>query len=508
MSDQKIKRADVFDRTLKRVRHAWSEVSRSIRGGDQVINFDPDLSDEDLDRLRDFIERCLEAPAGEVSARALAARIGQSYMSLSRTGRERFLILLARDFDVNEDDIRVATRAYTECENPDLLPKLRHKLRAQLDAPRIRLLMKFNALPEGVKFLVDLREELLSLDTDKEPKLVSLTSDLKWLLSSWFDIGFLKLEQITWDSPAALLEKLIEYEAVHEIASWDDLKNRLDTDRRLFAFFHPNMPGEPLIFVQVALVNGLADNVQDLLDPTAPILDARDADTAIFYSISNAQRGLGGISLGSHLIKQVVASLKHELPHLKKFATLSPIPGFMPWLDGQLDSIGLIAFNDKEQKKFEDLAEKLGLEPDLRAFMSVPGWYRHPEIAEVLEPPIKRLCAYYLSLKREGSNKVVNSVAHFHLSNGAVIKRLNWLGNTSEKGIAHSAGIMVNYLYDLDSIYQNSEAYSHAGEIAMSYAVKVSAEKLVKEIRYMRPGRAIPESLATVFRPTDLDHSS
>jgi len=489
MSDPKTKRADFIDRTLKQLRHTWSDVSRSIRGGDQVINFDPDLSTDDLGRLRDLIERCLEAPAGEVSARALAARIGQSYMSLSRAGRKRFLMLLAKDFGVNEDDIRVAMRAYTECEDPELRPKLRRELRRQLDPPRIRLLTQFNALPEGVKFLVGLRAELLSLATDKEPKLLSMASDMKWLLSGWFDIGFLKLEQITWDSPAALLEKLIEYEAVHEIASWDDLKNRLDTDRRLFAFFHPSMPGEPLIFVQVALVNGLADNIQDLLDPTAPILDARDADTAIFYSISNAQRGLNGISLGNHLIKQVVASLKQELPHLKKFATLSPIPGFMAWLAGQLDTIGLTACNDREKKVFEGLARKLGLDPDLRSFVSLPGWYNNPEIAAALEAPLKRLCAYYLNLKREDSNKVVNAVAHFHLSNGAVIKRLNWLGNTSGKGISRSAGIMVNYLYDLDSIYQNSEAYSHTGEVAMSYPVKTSLDKLVKEIQYKPPVR-------------------
>ncbi len=482
MNDQKIKRADFLDRTLKQLRSTWSDVSRNIRGGDQVIHFNPNLSDEDLGRLHDLIERCLEAPSGEVSARALAARIGQSYMSLSRAGRERFLILLATDFCVDEDDIRVAARAYTKCKVPELLPKLRRELRTQLDAPRIRLLTQFNALPDGVKFLVDLREELISLNTEKNPRLLGLTSDLKWLLSSWFDIGFLKLEQLTWDSPAALLEKLIEYEAVHEIASWDDLKNRLDTDRRLFSFFHPSMPGEPLIFVQVALVNGLADNIHVLLDPTAPILDAREADTAIFYSISNAQRGLVGISLGNHLIKQVVASLKQELPHLKKFSTLSPIPGFMAWLDAQLDTTGLTAFNDREKKTLEGLARKLGLDPKLRSFMGVPGWYKNPEIAGALEAPLKRLCAYYLNLKREGGVNVVNSVAHFHLSNGAVIARLNWHGNTSDKGIARSAGIMVNYLYDLDSIDQNSEAYSHTGEVAMAHAVKVSVEKLTKEI--------------------------
>lgn len=496
MNDQKSMRADFIDRTLKQLRQTWSEVSRSIRGGDQGINFDPDLSDVDIGRLYDLIVRCLEEPAGEVSARALAAQIGQSYMSLSRVGRKRFLILLATDFGVNEEEIRVATSAYLECTNPELQPQLRRELRRKLDAPRIHLLTQFNALPEGVKFLVDLREELLPLAKEKNPKILGLTSDLKFLLSSWFDIGFLKLEQLTWNSPAALLEKLIEYEAVHEIASWDDLKNRLDTDRRLFAFFHPSMPGEPLIFVQVALVNGLSDNIHVLLDPAAPILDARDADTAIFYSISNAQRGLVGISLGNHLIKQVVASLKQELPHLKKFSTLSPIPGFMSWLDGQMDTIGFAAFSEREKKALHGLSRKLGLDPTLRSFMGVPGWYNNPELAGVLEVPLKRLCAYYLNLKREDSTKVVNSVAHFHLSNGAVIQRLNWLGNTSDKGIARSAGIMVNYLYDLDSIYHNSEVYSHTGEVAMSHPVKTYAETLLKELRSNRPGYGAPENLA------------
>ncbi len=492
MSDQKPKRAVIFGRTLKRLRYAWSEVSRNVLGGDQIINFDPELPDEDMNRLRDLVDRCLEAPAGEESARALAARIGQSYMSLNEAGRERFLTLLATDFDVNEEDIELAISAYTQCEDPELLPKYRRTLRTQLDAPRIRLLTQFNALPEGVKFLVDLREELLSLDTRKEPKLANLTFDLKMLLSSWFDIGFLRLEQITWDSPASLLEKLIEYEAVHQIASWDDLKNRLDSDRRLFAFFHPNMPGEPLIFVQVALVNGLAGNIQDLLDQTAPSTDAHEANTAIFYSISNAQRGLDGISLGNYLIKQVVASLKRELPHLKKFATLSPIPGFTAWLDDQLDLMALTAFNNKEQKAFEEVAKELELEPELRTFLSVPDWHTQPKMVEVLEPPLKRLCAYYLNLKREGRSTAMNAVAHFHLSNGAVIQRLNWLGDTSEKGIGRSTGMMVNYLYDLDSINQRSEAYSHSGEIAMSNAVKTSAEKIIKEIERMGSASAIP----------------
>ena len=197
------------------------------------------------------------------------------------------------------------------------------------------MLTQFNALPEGVKFLVDMRAELMTM-ARRDPVLAGLELDLKALLASWFDIGFLELTRITWDAPAALLEKLIVYEAVHEIRSWTDLKNRLEADRRCFAYFHPRMPEEPLIFVEVALVQGMSDNVQSLLDEARRSAIRSTADTAIFYSISNCQRGLAGISFGDFLIKRVVDSLAAELPHVKTYATLSPIPGFRAWLDQRL----------------------------------------------------------------------------------------------------------------------------------------------------------------------------
>ena len=208
-----------------------------------------------------------------------------------------------------------------------MLFRSQRELRTALNAPRIKLLTQFNALPEGVKFLVDMRAELLRFGRE-DRGLVGLEADLKGLLAAWFDIGFLELKRITWDSPAALLEKLSVYEAVHQVRSWTDLKNRLDSDRRCFAFFHPRMPSEPLIFVEVAMVSGMAADVQALLDVKAPVIDPRSADTAIFYSISNAQRGLAGISFGGFLIKRVVDQLSAEFPKLKTFATLSPIPGF------------------------------------------------------------------------------------------------------------------------------------------------------------------------------------
>ncbi len=466
------KSSEFLDRTFSRLRSTWTEVSRSIRNNEE-FSLSADLNNDELEKLKDMINRCLQAPSGEVSARALAARIGQSYISMSTQGRGRFLSLLANDYDVDDQAVKAAIDRYLTIEDTAGLPKARAKLMNSLQAPRLRLLTQFNALPEGVKFLVDLRQELLEMNLQEDSKLACMEKDLKRLLAAWFDIGFLKLEQITWNSPASLLEKLIEYEAVHEIASWNDLKNRLDTDRRLFAFIHPNMPEEPLIFVQVALLKGLADNIQELLDPHAPITDLQSANTAIFYSISNAQRGLEGISLGNYLIKKVVASLKREFPNLKKFATLSPVPGFMPWLDAVLeDHSVVISLNKSEQQALDDAAVSLVVEPNLRTFLAMPDWHLNPTISNALKAPLMKLCCHYLLSRKGPRNKVVNPVAHFHLSNGATIQRINWLADSSEKGLIGAAGLMVNYLYDLENINVNSESYSQSGEVAMSSAVK------------------------------------
>lgn len=238
----------LLGRTLRGLSKAWSEISSSLLGRDEFA-FSPDLSDAELQTLQQLIERTLKAPAGEVSARALAAQIGESYIGLDATGRERFLRLIATGFDVNEDAILDLVNEYPQAKQDETLRAHRKKLRNALVPPRIKLLTLFNTLPEGFKFLVDMRSELLALGARNDPDLSVVESDLMELLTGWFDIGFLKLEHITWESPAALLEKLIEYEAVHEISSWTDLKHRLAPDRRLYAFFHPNMPGEPLIFV-------------------------------------------------------------------------------------------------------------------------------------------------------------------------------------------------------------------------------------------------------------------
>jgi malonyl-CoA decarboxylase len=300
--------------------------------------------------------------------------------------------------------------------------------------------------------------------------LKSLEEDLKRLLANWFDIGFLELKRITWESSAALLEKLMVYEAVHEIRGWNDLKNRLEADRCCFAFFHPRMPDEPLIFVEVALVTGMAGDILALLDEAAPIGDPQAADAAIFYSISNCQRGLAGISFGDFLIKRVVDALAQSLPRLKVFATLSPVPGFRGWLDRQAEAATEGLLLPAERAALEALDGNAG--GDLRVLLDRPGWHQADGLVEALREPLMRLCARYLLHERTASGRALDPVAHFHLSNGARVERVNWLGDVSEKGLQQSAGIMVNYLYRSADIEANHEAYRGEGRVAASAAIR------------------------------------
>jgi len=346
-------------------------------------------------------------------------------------------------------------------------------LREILQAPRIKLLTRFNALPEGVKFLVDLRADLLPLAREGAA-FKALDDDLRALLVTWFDVDFLELRQITWNNaPAALLEKLVAYEAVHEIRSWQDLKNRLESDRRCFAFFHPRMPEEPLIFVEVALVNGLAGNVQELLDESAPTQDPATADTAIFYSISNAQKGLAGISFGNFLIKRVVDRLSAEFKNLKTFATLSPVPGFVSWLDDRLAEGDAGLLSQAERKALNTIGERgRGAKGVMKELVHSTDWPDDGEKSVALRGPLLRLCARYLIEEKRRNGAALDPVAHFHLSNGARLERFNWLGDWSEKGLNQSAGIMVNYLYKLGEIEDNHERYKSTGDVSASSSAR------------------------------------
>jgi malonyl-CoA decarboxylase len=458
-------------RTRGLLRRALQDVV-NVASRDRVTPLRPDLPDDDLQTLKERIDISLSGRGGEASARGNAAQLGRYYLDLNDDGRVRFFQLLAREYAVDSEGLNRAMDNVRAAENePADYARAVDRLRECLQSPRTKLFRQFNSLSHGVKFLVDMRADLRSL-LKAHPELRPIDSELRSLLSGWFDAGFLELRHVTWAAPADLLEKLIAYEAVHEIQSWTDLKNRLESDRRCYAFFHPNMPDEPLIFVEVALVDGLAGNVQTLLDESAPTGDPQDANTAIFYSISNAQRGLSGVSFGDFLIKQVVDDLSHELPNLKTFATLSPIPGFRAWLDSRL-AAGAELLNHEQVAQLAALAGDTGGTPALQALLDRPHWHQDAETEAVLRPILLHLVAgYLLYQRRESSGTALDSVAHFHLSNGAQVERVNWLADRSDRGLQQSAGMMVNYLYALDQISDNHEAYVTGGEIPASSAVR------------------------------------
>lgn len=460
--------AQLRRKTVVGLLRTWNEIKSTAY---HVISDDvrANLPKEDMERLRKQMEMCLNSPGGEVTARAHTAELGRTYLSLTEAGHEKFLRLLATDFDVDHKKLAELAKSYSTSDDAATRQKLEIDMRQALTSPRSTILRQFTALPDGFKFLVNMRADLLPL-IGKDMKLKGLEYDLKTILSSWFDVGLLDLVELNWNSPAALLEKLIEYEAVHRVASWDDLKNRLDADRRVFAFFHNKMPTEPLIFVHVALVEGMSDNVQQLLDVKSPVFDSHKADTAIFYSISNAQKGLAGISFGNFLIKRVVSRLTEEMPNIKNFATLSPIPGLRGWLDPLLQKGDEALFAPKDAETIRRISGNKNAAQGLLSLLE-GKWAEEKSTALALKPIITRLCAHYLLEEKKGG-KPLDPVAGFHLFNGARLERLNWLGDTSPKGFKQSAGMMVNYYYKLSEIDENHEEFVEHGKIVASGAVK------------------------------------
>jgi malonyl-CoA decarboxylase len=449
--------AGLFDRAIRHIANVWRDMAAGV------------ARDED-ESVAGQMRACLSGKGGEISARNRAAKLAQTYLSVDEAGRLEFLRTLA-GFDSDAEAVAVAYQGLQAAEDEATRAAAQAKLRRALEPPRLRLLTQFSTIPDGVKFLVDLRAFLMDR-VKGDPQLAALESDLRGLLASWFDVGFLELRRITWESPAALLEKLVGYEAVHEIRGWRDLKDRLDSDRRCYAFFHPRMPTEPLIFVEVALVEGLADSVQRLLDQKAPVLDAVVTDTAIFYSISNCQRGLAGISFGNFLIKRVVDVLSAEFRNLKTFATLSPIPGFRRWLDARLHDTEKPLLSDADATALRAFVPDAETGTDaLEKILGRRGWVRDAAVNKVLDPALLRLAAHYLTAEGNG-RRAADPVAHFHLSNGARVERLNVAADVSEKGVKESAGLMVNYLYDPARIEQYHEDYAGEGKRNASAAVR------------------------------------
>ena len=414
----------------------------------QIFNAKP----APVDRVKQLAATLL-SQRGEASGAQVARELHHVLRALDADGRHSFQRYLAREFQPDEAALRAAAERYLAATTAEAAAAL---ARAS-DPPRQELLRRMNMPPGGTGALIAMRSEITAHLHD-EPELKLLDADLRHLLASWFNRGFLELRRIDWQSPAAVLEKLIAYEAVHEIKGWDDLRRRLAPDRRCFAFFHPALPGEPLIFVEVALVQGLATAMPPLLaretDEEAARAQAARADTAIFYSISNCQNGLRGISFGNFLIKQVVEELQAEFPQLKRFSTLSPVPGFRRWL---------------MQRLADGSDPATALAPELER----DGWWHDLAQSEKLRAPLLRLCARYLT--RRPSIRI-DPVARFHLGNGARLERVNWLGNDAPRGIQESFGIMVNYLYDHDSIENNHEAFVRDGTIVRSPEVDTLLE--------------------------------
>ena len=464
----------LFDRTLSNIRTAWKGIA-SRRRDAGTLSLTPDLPEAEHSKLLITIRECLDGKGGEVSSRARAALLGEVYLGLSETGRAQFLKLLAHNFCVDHSSIgELSEGLCSDCPVDEKLA-VEQSLRRKLSPPYLTLLTQFNALPQGVKFLVDMRADLLRCKRG-DAHMEMMDEILRERLSIWFDIGFLELRRLTWDAPAALLERLIHYEAVHRIDSWKDLKNRLEDDRRCFAFFHPRMPNEPLIFVWVALVTELSDNIAELLDPESQQVDPQSASTAVFYSISNTQTGLQRVSLGNFLIKRVVDELLRELPQLKTFSTLSPIPGFVKWLNEQIAEKGDALLLETEQKTWQKQQPDMGFSE----FLSAANWPDDPTTEIALEAPVVRLAAHYL-VNEKRRNRAIDPVANFHLTNGAHVERINWRGDLSEKGQRDAHGLMVNYLYKLEDIEKNHEIYRESHQVTASKTVKSLADKSLSD---------------------------
>ena len=402
-------------------------------------------SDEDIRELC----RALLRTKGEASVVTLARSTLDAFARLDDGGQEVFFAFLRNDLGPDPAALDPALERYRASPEPETAAALA----AAAEPRRQELLRLMNTAPDGTRDIVAMRVALLDV-LSRRPELKLVDDDFVHVFRSWFNRGFLELHRIDWRTPALVLEKIIEYEAVHQVLDWDDLRRRLQADRRCFGFFHPSLPDEPLIFVEVALCKGLAGSVTDLL--FGAVEPDVEADTAIFYSISNCQRGLAGVSFGNFLIKQVVRELAAEIPGLRRFATLSPIPGFRKWLIREAEQGRLPAGPDGADVALGGIEK--------------PGWSADAAPGEHLKAGLTRLCARYLLHARRGIHPL-DPVARFHLRNGARLERINWLSDPSPTGLVQSAGMMVNYVYDEAAVVANHEAFVNEGRIAHSRAV-------------------------------------
>jgi malonyl-CoA decarboxylase len=423
------------------------------------------LSPRVLRRTLTELQAIIDPKVSEVEGGRRAMGVAKWYTSATPEQRRDAWLLMSEQFAPDAGKVKAAREQYESAQGTQDEGQAEIRLRKALVSPRTRLLQRFAVFPQGMRFLVDLRAELLPL-LKSEKRLLALDAELENLFSTWFDVAFLELRRISWDSPASLIEKLIKYEAVHDIRGWADVKNRLGNDRRCYGFFHPRLPDEPLIFVEVALMDHIALSITPLIDEAALDADPAKAGTAIFYSISNTQTGLRGVSFGDSLIKRVVETLKAEFPKLKVFATLSPIPGFRAWLSRNAAAI-LQTFGEKE---LAELGRACGVQP-VTAEHFLMAAEKPLSLSE--KSPVRRTllrCAAAYLGREVVEGKPLDAVARFHLGNGARVERLNWAADPSSKGLRQSFGLMANYLYDLKRLDKH-RALLADGKIAVSAEV-------------------------------------
>jgi len=398
---------------------------------------------------------------GEGAGVSLAKATLDLYRELDRREQQRFFAALLAEFSPDPKQVLVAAQAYAaEASAANLA-----QLSAVAEPPRQELLRRLNRAPGGTAAILRMRERILELKRDHR-ELEAVDADFRHLLASWFNPGFLQIVRVDWRTPAYLLEQIIVHEAVHEIQGWNDLRRRLDADGRCYAFFHPALPDEPLIFVEVALMDRIAEAVPPLLDAQSASKDPSRANTAVFYSISNCQPGLRGVPLGNFLIKRVVDVLSQELPRLKVFCTLSPIPGFAAWL-GPLLAAPEAGRSEPLAQALKAVARSLDGNP---ASIAADAAGADARLAPLKEP-LTQLCATYLLQRGDGSEPAQDPVARFHLNNGARLERINWLADPSRKGLRESLGMMVNYLYVPSAIQANHQKFVR-GEIVASRRVR------------------------------------
>lgn len=404
----------------------------------------------------DFETLCemLLSNRGEASGMAIAAEILDRWGKLDAEGVRQFLQMLSDKFGPDITKLDQAIDKYREEGNAAAITDLHRASEPR----RQELLRRLNHAPNGTAKLVRMRQQLLT-SNERSDEHRALDADFTHLFGSWFNRGFLTLRPIDWSTPAHILEKIIKYEAVHEIDGWDELRRRLaPADRRCFAFFHPRLADEPLVFVEVALTRSVPSTIKDVLDEGREQINADEATTAVFYSISNCQDGLRGISFGNFLIKQVVEDMRRDLPGLKNFVTLSPVPGFARWLAKARTSTTDAILSDGERQALTLLDD--------------PAWADDKGKASEIERVLLPLAARYFLIERTPEGRPVDPVARFHLGNGAKLERLNFLGDRSAKAMQQAHGLMVNYLYKLEDIVANHEALAQRGEVAASRTIK------------------------------------